>query len=67
VAGGTSAAAPFVTGAMALVWSLAPRASAAELRLAFLHARGEGRTSVTPPLLDAEAAYRTLAAAGSRH
>lgn len=34
--GGTSAAAPFVTGALALIWSLLPAASAAELRWAIM-------------------------------
>jgi subtilisin family serine protease len=34
---GTSAATPFVTGAIALVWSLSPAATGAELRLAVLH------------------------------
>jgi hypothetical protein len=54
--GGTSAAAPCVTGAIALVWSQFPSASGAELRLAFMHAQA-GRSTVTPPLLDAWAAY----------
>jgi subtilisin family serine protease len=57
--GGTSAAAPFVTGAIALIWSLFPRASGAELRLAILHAHARAR-SVTPPLLNAWAAYQAV-------
>jgi subtilisin family serine protease len=60
--GGTSAAAPFVTGAIALIWSLVPAASGAELRLAILEAHGRARTTVTPPLLNAWAAYQALVA-----
>jgi subtilisin family serine protease len=46
--GGTSAAAPFVTGAIALVWSLFPSASAATLRLAIAGAHAGVRANVTP-------------------
>jgi subtilisin family serine protease len=56
--GGTSVAAPFVTGAVALVWSQLPAASGAQIRLAFQLAHFRGRASVTPPLLDAWAAYQ---------
>jgi subtilisin family serine protease len=49
---GTSAATPFVTGAAALLWSLYPSASAAEIRAALLQA-GTVRRSVVPPLLNA--------------
>jgi subtilisin family serine protease len=56
--GGTSVAAPFVTGAVALVWSQRPAASGAQIRLAFDQAHAHGRGSVTPPLLDAWAAYQ---------
>jgi subtilisin family serine protease len=59
---GTSAATPFVTGAIALVWSLFPAATGAELRLAVRHAHARGRANVTPPLLNAFAAYQALAA-----
>jgi subtilisin family serine protease len=55
---GTSAAAPFVTGAIALLLSLFPAADGAMLRHVFLRAHSSGRRSVTPPLLDAWAAYR---------
>ena len=58
--GGTSAASPFVTGAIALVWSLIPAASSADLRLAFLKAHARARTTVTPPLMNAWAAYQAL-------
>jgi subtilisin family serine protease len=55
---GSSAAVPFVSGTAALLWSLFPRASPAELRLAI--AGGSARRSVTPPLLDARAAHDAL-------
>jgi subtilisin family serine protease len=64
--GGTSAAAPFVTGSIALIWSLFPAASAAELRLAIVQAHVRARTNVTPPLLNAWAAYQILLATHSR-
>jgi len=59
--GGTSVAAPFVTGAVALVWSQLPAATGAQIRLAFHRAHARGRGSVTPPLLDAWAAYQYAA------
>ena len=58
--GGTSAAAPFVTGAIALLWSEFPTATATEIKLAATHARIPRRTTVVPPLLDAWAAYQTM-------
>jgi subtilisin family serine protease len=60
--GGTSVAAPFVTGAIALAWSAFPAATAAQLRLAFMHAHARGRSTVTPPLLNAWGAYQVLLA-----
>jgi subtilisin family serine protease len=61
---GTSAAAPFVTGAIALLWSEFPVATAAEVRSAITQASSSGgRTTVVPPLLDAWAAYHRLKAA----
>jgi subtilisin family serine protease len=63
---GTSIAAPFVTGAIALAWSEFPAATAAELRWAFMHAHSGGRSTVTPPLLDAWAAYQVLSTTHSR-
>jgi len=58
---GTSAAAPFVSGTIALLCSLFPKATAAEIKSSLLRAGAGPRTSVIPPLLDAAAAYRTLA------
>jgi subtilisin family serine protease len=58
--GGTSAAAPFVTGAIALLWSEFPSASAARIKLAVTQANGRPRRTITPPLLDAWAAYEAM-------
>jgi len=63
--GGTSVAAPFVTGTTALLWSAFPSATAAEIHLA-MTAAPPRRASVVPPVLDAEAAYRRLATASTR-
>jgi subtilisin family serine protease len=57
---GTSAAAPFVTGTLALLWSLFPHATAADLRTAVTQA-GRGRRSIVPPVLDASTAFAQLA------
>jgi len=58
--GGTSAAAPFVSGAIALLWSEFPAASAGEIKLAITMAGGQRRSSVVPPLLNAWAGYQAL-------
>jgi subtilisin family serine protease len=58
--GGTSVAVPFVTGAMALLWSEFPAATATHIKLAIAQASAPPRTSVVPPLLDAEKAYQSL-------
>jgi subtilisin family serine protease len=63
--GGTSVAAPFVTGAIALLWSAFPSATAAQIKLA-VTASTPRRTSVVPPLLDADAAYQLLLTANGR-
>jgi subtilisin family serine protease len=57
---GTSVAAPFVTGAIALLWSEFPKVTAMQLKFAVTQAAGPRRTRVVPPLLDAWAAYRFL-------
>lgn len=59
--GGTSVATPFVTGAIALLWSEFPTATAAEVKLAVTQGNGFRRTTVVPPLLDAWAAYQVMA------
>lgn len=59
--GGTSAAAPFVTGAIALLWSLFPAATASQLKQAITQAYVSRRTTIVPPLLNAWAAYQALA------
>jgi len=58
--GGTSFAAPFVTGAIALLWSEFPTASAAQVKLAVTQAHKPRRTTMVPPLLDAWAAYQVM-------
>ena len=58
--GGTSAAAAFVTGAIALLWSQFPGATSSEIRHALGATHAMRRTSVVPPLLDAWAAYKRL-------
>lgn len=57
---GTSAAAPFVTGTIALLWSEFPAATAAQVKHAVTRFHGPARKTVTPPLLDAWAAYRIM-------
>jgi len=59
--GGTSAAAPFVTGAIALLWSAFPAATASEIKHAINQAHQGRRATVVPPVLNAWAAYQTLA------
>jgi subtilisin family serine protease len=58
--GGTSVAAPFVTGTIALLWSEFPAATATQLKLAGKQSSTSSRRSVVPPLLDAAAAYQWL-------
>jgi subtilisin family serine protease len=58
--GGTSAAAPFVTGVIALLWSQYPRATAAQLKAAVIRGQQPWRASVVPALLDAGRAYEFM-------
>jgi subtilisin family serine protease len=64
--GGTSIATPFVTGAIALLWSEFPAASASQVKLAVTQAHPHRRATVIPPLLNAWAAYQVLSKAGLR-
>ena len=59
---GTSAAAPFVTGAIALLWSEFPNAGAGQVKFAVVGAKAARRITVVPPLLDAWEAYKVLRA-----
>ncbi|SNQ62463.1 S8 family peptidase [Candidatus Methanoperedens nitratireducens] len=58
--GGTSIAAPFVTGAIALLWSVFPSATAVEIKLAVTQASTPRRITIVPPLLDAWSAYQVM-------
>jgi subtilisin family serine protease len=64
--GGTSVAAPFVTGAIALLWSEFPQTSAAQMRLCISNNAKGRHGAVVPPLLDASAAYQALCALHGR-
>ena len=59
--GGTSAAAPFVTGTIALLMSIFPDASPAEFKIAATRGQVRDRSTVVPPLLDAYASYQAMA------
>lgn len=54
---GTSVATPFVTGTIALLWSIFPEVTAAEIKLVL---RSKRSISIVPPLLDALTTYRSL-------
>ena len=58
--GGTSAAAPFVTGAVALLCSEFPRARAAEVKFALMQGHPLRRAAIVPALLNAWAAYQLM-------
>jgi subtilisin family serine protease len=64
--GGTSAAVPFVVGAIALLWSEFPSASAAQVKLATIRAGGQRRKAIAPPLLDAWAAFEAMNPGGEK-
>lgn len=55
---GTSAATPFVSGAIALLWSAFPSATSFQLKSAITRAPAQRRSTVVPPLMDAWAAYQ---------
>lgn len=63
--GGTSAAAPFVTGTVALLWSAFPTAGATEIKRAITRASTAARKTIVPPLLNAWAAYQAMASGQS--
>jgi subtilisin family serine protease len=60
-AGGTSVASAFVTGAIALLWSVFPDVTAGKVRTAMTPNVAPRRAAIVPPLLDARAAYQELA------
>jgi subtilisin family serine protease len=64
--GGTSAAAPFVTGAIALLSSEFPAARAGDLKIAITRCGRQLPNTILPPLLNAWAAYELLAATHNR-
>jgi subtilisin family serine protease len=57
---GSSIAAPFVTGAIALAWSEFPDATASHVRVAVTQAHSRRRRTIIPPLLNAWAIYATI-------
>jgi subtilisin family serine protease len=57
---GTSFAAPFVTGAIALLWSIFQNATAAMIIHSIMRAVPSNRHSIIPPILNAEAAWDIL-------
>ena len=63
--GGTSVAAPFVTGCIALLWSMFPSASATDVKSAVTGGYARRRASIVPPLLDAKVAYEAMVKFGS--
>src|SRR5262249_8256285 len=64
--GGTSAAAPFVTGAIALLWSEFPDASAAKMKVAITRCGRQSRNTLVPAVLDAGAAHQVMVSAHKR-
>ncbi|MGE0473138.1 MAG: S8 family serine peptidase [Nitrospirales bacterium] len=57
---GTSAAAPFVTGTVALLWSQFPKATATQVKFALTQGYLRRQASLVPPLLNAWAAYQFM-------
>jgi subtilisin family serine protease len=65
VVAGSSVAAPFVTGTLALLLSEFPAATPAQAKLAVTQV-GPRRSTIVPPVLDAWAAFRLMATVFSR-
>jgi subtilisin family serine protease len=57
---GTSVATPFITGAVALIWSEFPAASGANVRSAVTKGAWPRRTAIIPPLLEAWSGYQNM-------
>jgi subtilisin family serine protease len=57
---GTSVAAPFVTGTVALLWSEFPNSPAGELLLAVRGTQRQNRLAIVPPLIDAWSAHQFM-------
>jgi subtilisin family serine protease len=57
---GTSTATPFVTGAIALLWSEFPELNAREIKSAITAVPPHSRRSIFPPLLNAWEAYKAV-------
>lgn len=57
---GTSVAAPFVTGTLALIWSLFPTADPQKIKYVLNHATSIQNRSIIPNLLNAEGSYTKL-------
>lgn len=64
IMGGTSVAAPFVTGAITLLWSLFPNATATQIIASLTGAYVYRRHSLVPPLLNGWAAYNAMTVLG---
>ncbi|MGH3428410.1 MAG: S8 family serine peptidase, partial [Mycobacteriales bacterium] len=63
---GTSFATAFVTGAIALLWSMFPDSSATDVKHAMINGCQRRRSSVVPPLINAWASYQFLSESQSR-
>jgi subtilisin family serine protease len=57
---GTSAAAPFVSGAVALLRSVFPGAASGDVKHALTRAHAPRRSTIVPPMLNASLAYHAL-------
>jgi subtilisin family serine protease len=57
---GTSFAAPFVTGCIALLWSIFTKYTAASIKYSIVNSASSKRRCVIPPLFNAQAAYKLL-------